>query len=245
MNRSIRYVIALLLVMTAISDCRPDSACCLADYAGWERAARQDMREAIVLSHVSNAEKGNAIQGLADLYARTASNLSDSIAQLLPKRLRRLYLSERQAYESWRKWQETISMDLIGAIWDLWYGGSALASFQVMHIYRIEDQNLEDNLALLGLLCGSSARTEVVEDVTLFQLQDEADRLLREVSNQEYHDRMAQMVSFDLSVLRRWLSAREAFSKSLPRRVRREYDRRTNAWLLLCRSQYARKFCYE
>ncbi len=245
MNNYFLYAIGLLFVTVITAGCRQDRTCGLADYAGWERSARQDMRDVIVLSDLSNAEKGDAIQGLADRYAETASKLSDSIAQLLPERSRRLYNRERRAYRSWREWQETISMQLIGDIWDLWYGGSALGSFQTLHVYRIEDQNLEDNIELYGLLCGLSAQKDVVEDVSLFQLREEANRLLSEVTDKDHHDRMAQTISIDLSILRNWLSAREAFSMSLPRSVRREYDKQTNRWLLLCRSQYAYKFCYQ
>ncbi len=245
MNNYYLYAIGLLFATVITAGCRQDRTCGLADYAGWERSARQDMRDVIVLSDLSNAEKGEAVQGLADRYSETASQLSDSIAQLLPERSRRLYNRERHAYRSWREWQETVSMQLIGDIWDLWYGGSALGSFQTMHIYRIEDQNLEDNLELYGLLCGLSAQKNVVEDVSLFQLREEADRLLSEVTDKDHHDRMAQTISIDLSILRNWLSAREAFSMSLPRSVRREYDKQTNRWLMLCRSQYAYKFCYQ
>ena len=245
MNKNLEYAIWLLFVTVITAGCRQDRTCGLADYVGWERSARQDMRDVIVLADLRNAEKGEAIQGLADRYSETASQLSDSIALLLPERSRRLYNNERQAYERWRSWQETISMKLIGDIWELWYGGSALGSFQTLHIYRIEDQNLEDNLELYGLLCGLSAPKDVVEDVSLFQLREEADRLLNEVTDKDHHDRMAQTISIDLSILRNWLSAREAFSMSLPRSVRREYDKQTNRWLMLCRSQYACRFVYR
>ena len=242
MNKTLLYLTMPLVAIAVIAGCRHDVTC---GFAGWDRAARQDMRDVIVLSDLSNADKGNAILSLAGRYAETALSMSDSIAQLLPERSRRLFKNERQAYERWRTWQETVYLELIGDIWDLWYGGSALGSFQTLHIYRIEDRNLEDNLELCRLLCGESAQEDIVEDVSLFQLKEEADLLLNEVTDKEYQDKMAQTISIDLGILREWLSTREEFSKSLPWRVRREYDKQTNAWLLLCRSQYDRRFCYE
>ena len=245
MRRCLTIIIMTLTVISHAACCRDDERCALADSIGWSLAARQEMRDAIILSDLCNADKGNAMLELADIYAKNAMSLSDTIAQMLPVRLRRLYRSERQAYERWRVWQETVSMNLIGDIWDLWYGGSALGSFQTAHIYRIEEQNLEETLDLFSLLCGSSTQNGIMEDVTLFQLKREADRLLEDIPDVEQRERMEQTVMIDMSTLRMWVSAREEFSKSLPRKVRREYDKLTNRWLLLCQSQYTRRFCDE
>ena len=187
MNKTILYTILTLFVVAISGGCRHDVTCELANYAGWNREARQEMHDEIIHSDLCNADKGNAMLGLASRYAETALGLSDTIAQLLPARERLLYESERQAYGQWREWQETISLDLIGDIWDLWYGGSALGSFQTMHIYQIEDQNLEDNLALFRLLCGSPAHKVIEEEVSLSQVKEEADKLLLDVTDKEYH----------------------------------------------------------
>ena len=175
-----------------------------------------------------------------------------------------LFVAERQAYHEWRAWQDTVSLQLIGDIWDLWYGGTALWSWQEAYLKDLMDQEREELRRLSLIVSGGKIEIHEFAAVSMDEIEAETRAILTDVDNRfdawreagtgeivvpDYFScglavkpRMAGVMERDLQLLGKWMEARNEFSKSLPSRQRLCYGSLTNERLWNCRWRYRTRF---
>lgn len=195
-----------------------------------------------------------------------ASALVDSVSYKLTGSSKHRFAKERQAYQAWRSWQDTIGLELIGDIWDLWYGGSALGTWQEVYLNDVELRNNNDLQHLLQILSGEKPNMRVYESVSIEMIQAETRGILSEVDDRfgawreagtgeiavpDYYDfgleikpRMKGIMSRDMKLLREWINARNRFSQSLSPSQKDLYDKLTNEQLYRILKHYQSRFIH-
>ena len=193
-----------------------------------------------------------------------AGTLADSVSYKLTGSSKHRFAKERQAYRAWRSWQDTIGLELIGDIWDLWYGGSALGTWQEVYLNDVEMRNNNDLQQLLQILSGENPNMRVYESVSIERVQAETSEILSEVDDRflswreagtgkivvpDYYDfgleikpRMKGIMDKDMKLIREWVNARNRFSQSLSPDQRLLYDKLTNEQLYRVLWQYQTRF---
>lgn len=94
-----------------------------------------------------------------------------------------LFVAERQAYHEWRAWQDTVSLQLIGDIWDLWYGGTALWSWQEAYLKDLMDQEREELRRLSLIVSGGKIEMREFAAVSMGEIEAETRAILADVDN--------------------------------------------------------------
>lgn len=190
--------------------------------------------------------------------------LVDSISYKLTGSSKHRFAKERQAYQKWRSWQDTIGLELIGDIWELWYGGSAGGTWQELFLNDVEIRNNNDLRQCLQILSGEKPSTGVKKQASIEMVQVETRNILAEVNNRfdawreagtgkivvpDYYDfgleikpRMTGIMDRDMELLRKWVNARNRFSQSLSPDQRLLYDKLTNEQLYRVLWQYQTRF---
>lgn len=195
-----------------------------------------------------------------------AGTLVDSVSYKLTGSSKHRFAKERQAYRAWRNWQDTIGLELIGDIWDLWYGGSALGTWQEVYLNDVELRNNNDLQQLLQILSGENPNMRVYESASLEMIQAETNEILSEVDDRflswreagtgkivvpDYYDfgleikpRMKGIMDKDMKLLREWVNARNRFSQTLSLNQHFLYDKLTNEQLHRIFMQYQARFIH-
>lgn len=195
-----------------------------------------------------------------------ADALVDSISYKLTGSSKHRFAKERKAYQAWRSWQDTIGLELIGDIWDLWYGGSALGTWQEVYLNDVELRNNNDLQQLLQILSGENPNMRVYESASLEMIQAETNEILSEVDDRflswreagtgkivvpDYYDfgleikpRMKGIMDKDMKLIREWVNARNRFSQTLSLNQHFLYDKLTNEQLHRILMQYQARFIH-
>lgn len=195
-----------------------------------------------------------------------ADALVDSISYKLTGPSKHRFAKERQAYQAWRSWQDTIGLELIGDIWELWYGGSALGTWQEVYLNDVELRNNNDLRQLLQILSGEKPNIGVKKQASIEMVQVETRNILAEVDNRfdawreagtgkivvpDYYDfgleikpRMKGIMDKDMKLLREWVNARNRFSQTLSLNQHFLYDKLTNEQLHRILMQYQARFIH-
>ncbi len=190
--------------------------------------------------------------------------LVDSISYKLTGSSKHRFAKERQAYRAWRSWQDTVGLELIGDIWELWYGGSALGPWQELYLNDVEIRNNNDLRQCLQILSGEKPSIGVMKQASIEMVQVETRNILAEVDNRfdswreagtgkivvpDYYDfgleikpRMTGIMDRDMELLHKWINARNRFSQSLSPDQRLLYDKLTNEQLYRVLWQYQTRF---
>ena len=190
--------------------------------------------------------------------------LIDSISYKLTGSSKHRFAKERKAYQAWRRWQDTIGLELIGDIWDLWYGGSAGGTWRELFLNDVEIRNNNDLRQCLQILSGEKPNIGVKKQASIEMVQVETRNILAEVDNRfdswreagtgkivvpDYYDfgleikpRMTGIMDRDMELLRKWVNARNRFSQSLSPDQRLLYDKLTNEQLYRVLWQYQTRF---
>lgn len=196
--------------------------------------------------------------------SQDTGSLVDSISYKLTGPSKHRFAKERQAYQAWRSWQDTIGLELIGDIWELWYGGSALGPWQELYLNDVEIRNNNDLRLLQQILSGKKTTIGVMKQASIEMVQVETRNILAEVDNRfdswreagtgkivvpDYYDfgleikpRMTGIMDRDMELLRKWVNARNRFSQSLSPDQRLLYDKLTNEQLYRVLWQYQTRF---
>lgn len=198
--------------------------------------------------------------------SQDTGSLVDSISYKLTGSSKHRFAKERQAYQAWRSWQDTIGLELIGDIWDLWYGGSALGTWQEVYLNDVEMRNNNDLQQLLQILSGENPNMRVYESVSIERVQAETSEILSEVDDRflswreagtgkivvpDYYDfgleikpRMKGIMDKDMKLIREWVNARNRFSQTLSLNQHFLYDKLTNEQLHRILMQYQARFIH-
>ena len=198
--------------------------------------------------------------------SQDTGSLVDSISYKLTGPSKHRFAKERQAYQAWRSWQDTIGLELIGDIWELWYGGSAGGTWQELYLNDVELRNNNDLQQLLQILSGENPNMRVYESASLEMIQAETNEILSEVDDRflswreagtgkivvpDYYDfgleikpRMKGIMDKDMKLIREWVNARNRFSQTLSLNQHFLYDKLTNEQLHRILMQYQARFIH-
>lgn len=184
-----------------------------------------------------------------------------------PTRSERLLVEERNAFQNWRAWQDTVALELIGAIWDLWYGGSAGGTWQEVYLRKLDVLRQTDVESVEQILLGKNPNIGVHDIVSLEDIEAETRDILTNIDSRflawreagteqivvpDYYDlglevkpKIAKIMKKDMRFLRKWVNARNRFSRSLPAAQIEPYENLTNEILHWILWQYQTRFIQD
>lgn len=184
-----------------------------------------------------------------------------------PTRSERLFVKERDAFLDWRAWQDTVALELIGAIWDLWHGGSAGGTWQEAYLRKMDALCQKDVESKDLILSGRMPNMRVHGTVSLKDIEAEMQGILSNIDSRfldwreagtgrievpDYYDfgleikpKMAKIMKRDMRLLRKWVNARNRLSRTLPASQQELFDNLTNEILHWILWQYRTRFIQD
>ena len=164
------------------------------------------------------------------------------------------YKKERESFSAWYEFQETISEEVMGDIWELYAGGSAGGTYQERHLYDIAKANASEQAALYNALIKKPSNNQHKEAASMQQIESEKDKLVKDYSElySQYENigpegwpkvgntpsQIAEFLDTDLALFSKWKKDRETLESLLKRKLRTYYESLSADWMNLCLLNY-------
>ena len=171
------------------------------------------------------------------------------------------YETERASFAEWYAYQQTIAEDVIGDLWELYSGGSAGGSFQVIHLYDIANANATEQELLNAALARKSFPEKCHENASFQQIDSTKAQLCLEFSNLYSHhqdigpdgwpavkhtpEQMEALLDADIDLFQKWMIARDALESLLDKDIRDLYASHTAYWKYVFQKEYQERFIGE
>lgn len=171
------------------------------------------------------------------------------------------YKKEREAFSAWYEYQNTISEEVIGDIWELYAGGSAGWTFQEGHLYDIAKANASEQVALYEALIKRPSNNQCRVEVTMQQIESAKEKLVTDYSElySQYenigpdgwpkvdntHIQISEYLDKDLALFNKWITDREILESLLKRKLRTYYESLSADWKNLYLQKYKEHFIHE
>lgn len=171
------------------------------------------------------------------------------------------YKKEREAFSAWYEFQNTISEEVIGDIWELYAGGSAGWTFQEGHLYDIAKANASEQVALYEALIKRPSNNQCRVEVTMQQIESAKEKLVTDYSElySQYENigpdgwpkvdntpiQISEYLDKDLALFNKWMTDREMLESLLKRKLRTYYESLSADWKSLYLQKYKEHFIHE
>lgn len=231
--------------------------------SGLEERATQRKTEMLenVKQCYSNADKGDFVTDATQRLNDEADSLQSKVGGILDGDALAAYKAERASYEEWLSFQQTVSEEVIGDIWELFVGGSAGGSFQTIHLYDIANANAAEQAILYEALANKTLAHMSEETASLEQL-DSARIALTAVFENHYSqyenigpdgwpcvhyspEQISALLDKDMSLFKEWMANRAALEPFLEKDVRKLFASHTSYWMQFCLRKYKERFISE
>ena len=206
----------------------------------------------------SNADKGDfvidAIRSLND----EAASLQNKIEGILDGDALAAYKAERAAFYDWHSFQQIVSKEVIGDIWELLVGGSAGGSFQTVHLYDIANANAAEQDILYEALANKTLARMSDQTASLEQIDSARIALTAGFENRyaQYEnigpdgwpcvhnspEQISALLDKDMSLFKEWMANRAALEPFLEKDVRKLFASHTSYWMQFCLRKYKERF---
>ena len=213
------------------------------------------------LQYFSNAEKKGFVTNATVALDDTAEAFQAKIQGVLPRSVISAYKAERSCFSAWYAYQQTVSQEVVGDLWELYAGGSAGSSFQAMHLYDIANANAAEQEILYGAMAGKSSPEMCCEHASFRQIDSAKVQLcleFRGLYSQHENigpegwpevtivpEKLDTLLDTDVELFGKWMSARDALEPLLDEGVRDLYASHTAYWRYVCRKNYQERFIGE
>ncbi len=211
--------------------------------------------------YVSNAEKEEFVTNATVALDDTAATFQAKILEVLPRRVVDAYKAEREIYSVWYAYQQTVSQEVISDLWELYAGGSAGGSFQVIHLYDIANTNATEQEILYSAMARKSSPKMCYENASFEQIDSTKAQLCLEFRNQlsqhenigpngwpavkNVPEQMDALLNADVELFMKWMSARDALEPLLGKGIRELYASHTAYWRYVYHKNYQERFIGE
>jgi len=211
--------------------------------------------------YVSNAEKEVFVTNATVAFDDTAATFQAKIREVLPRRIVDAYKAERGIYSAWYAFQQTVSLEVISDLWELYAGGSAGGSFQVIHLYDIANTNATEQEILYSAIAEKSFPERCYENASFEQIDSTRAQLCLEFRNlysqhekigsegyptvKNVPEQLDSLLDTDVELFKKWMSARDALEPLLDKGVRYLYSSHTAYWKHLYQRNYQERFIRE
>ncbi len=171
------------------------------------------------------------------------------------------YKKERESFAAWNAYQQTISEEVIGDIWELYAGGSAGWTFQERHLYDIAKENAAEQTALYEALIKKPSVCQPKDVADLQLIEAAKEKLVKDYVNRysQYENsgsdgwpkvnntpaQIAEYLDKDLDLFKKWMTDRDAFESRLKKSLRTSYSSFTTDWKILCLQKYNEHYISE
>lgn len=200
----------------------------------------------------SNAERWDAIRDATRDLICTSANYQTRIRAILEDEALEAYDSERKAFSEWQKYQRTISADVIVEIWELYVGGTAGGSLEIMHPYNVANSDAKEQEILYNALMNTPVAAPFQGSATVEQITEAKDNLISSLSSAYSmfegkndwpnisHTAKEEdgFLTEDLKLFKEWIVARERLEPYLQDNVRTIYTSQKGYWLDLLLRNY-------
>ncbi len=211
--------------------------------------------------YVSNAEKEEFVTNAIEALDDTAATFQAKLLEVLSRRVVDAYKAERGFYSAWYAFQQTVSLEVISDLWELYAGGSAGGSFQVIHLYDIANTNATEQEILYGAIVEKSFPEMCYENASFEQIDSTKAQLCLEfrnlysqhenigleglpaVNNEPEH--LDTLLDADVELFKKWMSARDALEPLLGKGIRELYASHTAYWRYVYQKNYQERFIGE
>ena len=191
----------------------------------------------------------------------TADTFQCKIMNTLKAEALDAYKKEREAFSAWYEYQNTISEEVIGDIWELYAGGSAGWTFQEGHLYDIAKANASEQVALYEALIKRPSNNQCRVEVTMQQIESAKEKLVTDYSElySQYENigpdgwpkvdntpiQISEYLDKDLALFNKWMTDREILESLLKRKLRTYYESLSADWKNLYLQKYKEHFIHE
>lgn len=156
------------------------------------------------------------------------------------------YKKERESFSAWYEYQQIISEEVIGDMWELAAGGSAGWSFQEKHLYDIAKKNASEQAALYDALIKKPSSSLATGVDIMEQIDSEKEKLVKDYSSfySQFENigpdgwpnvkntpaQISEYLDTDLDLFKQWMADREVLASCLKKNLRTYYDSLTEDW---------------
>ncbi len=251
-------LLSFLVLLSHASSCNQSSA-----YPGLDKQV--NLRRSEMLSKAqqnpSNAGKEDYISSATVAQDDAAITFQSKVLTVLLPDAADAYKVERESFAAWYAYQQIISEEIIGDIWELYAGGSAGGSFQLIHLYDIGNANATEQEVLYNVLAGKSFPEICHENVSFPQIDSTKAQFCSEFRYlySQHEDighngwpavkntpgQLDAMLDTDLDLFKKWLFARDALEDFLDEGVSDLYASHTAFWRYLYQKNYQERFIGE
>lgn len=191
----------------------------------------------------------------------TADTFQCKIMNTLKAEALDAYKKERGSFSAWYEYQNTISEEVIGDIWELYAGGSAGGTFQEGHLYDIAKANASEQAALYEALIKRPSNNQCGVSVTMQQIESAKEKLVTDYSElySQYENigpdgwpkvdntpiQISEYLDKDLALFNKWMTDREMLESLLKRKLRTYYESLSADWKNLYLQKYKEHFIHE
>ena len=256
-NKHIFLFSLLALIGQAVSCNQPAATGSLAEQTHQRRS--EMLAEA--QQCLSNAEKAAYVTRATSALDDAALAYQTEMHQTLPADAIDPYETERASFAAWYAYQQTIAEDVIGDLWELYSGGSAGGSFQVIHLYDIANANATEQELQNAALARKSFPEKCHENASFQQIDSTKAQLCLEFSNLYSHhqdigpdgwpavkhtpEQMEALLDADIDLFQKWMIARDALESLLDKDIRDLYASHTAYWKYVFQKEYQERFIGE
>lgn len=249
---------AIILLLTL--GCRADTKLIT---PGLEERANQRKTEMLenVQQCYGNADKGDFVIDATQFLNDEADSLQSKMEAILSGDALAAYKAERAAFYDWHSFQQTVSEEVIGDIWELLAGGSAGGSFQTIHLYDIANANAAEQDILYDALANKSLARMSDQTASLEQL-DSARIALTAVFENRYSqyenigpdgwprvhntpEQLSALLDKDVRLFKEWMAKRATLEPFLGKDVSELFASHTSYWMQFCLRKYKERFISE
>lgn len=204
----------------------------------------------------SNAEMWNIMYDATLAIMDTSALYQSRIKSILKDEALNAYNAERIAFSEWQRYQKTIAADVIVEIWELYSGGTAGGTLEIMHPYNIANPDAMEQEILYNALMNTAMAAPYKGTATMEQIAEAKNNLMNSLSatysmidsenDWRYIKHTAAeedaFLSDDLMLFKKWIAAREYLAEYFDEDVRTIYSSQTGFWLFLLLNNYEEEF---
>ena len=171
------------------------------------------------------------------------------------------YKKERESFSVWYEYQQIISDEVIGDIWEISAGGSAGWTFQEKHLYDIAKTNAAEQAALYNALIKKpSVQLSTGKDI-MEQIESEKEKLVKDYSSfySQFENigpegwpavkntpaEITEYLDTDLDLFKRWMADRDALESHLKKSLRTYYNSLTEDWKVFFLQEFKEHYIFN
>jgi hypothetical protein len=207
----------------------------------------------------SHAEMWGVVEDFTQSLIDSSALYQSMIEKLLNKAAFTAYKNEREAFSEWYDYQSTVSSEVVIEIWQLFVGGTAGGTLEVLHLYDRANANVTEQEILYNALTKKTYAAPFQSDATMEQILLIKDSLIDTIcttysiidnvdnwrSLDHTDEEIASYISHDYALFQNWISTRSTLEANLDSRIGSIISSQTKFWIDLYLDTLKGRYIHE